>query len=98
VPGVLSVSVGGIEGESLMLELEGQVLASSGSACSSGSAEGSYVLRALGRSELAAQGSLRLSLGRTTTESDVDRAAAAICAAVARLRALAPAGAVDRIA
>lgn len=98
VPGILSVSVGGIEGESLMLELEGQVLASSGSACSSGSAEGSYVLRALGRSELAAQGTLRLSLGRTTTAPDVDRAAAAICAAVSRLRELAPAGAVDRIA
>lgn len=98
VPGILSVSFAGIEGESLMLELEGKVLASSGSACSSGSAQASYVLRALGRSELAAQGSLRLSLGRATTAVEVERAAAAVRAAVDRLRALAPVGAMERIA
>ncbi len=98
VPGILNVSIAGIEGESLLLELESQVLASSGSACSSGSDEASYVLRALGRSELAAQGSLRLSLGRGTTAAEVERAAGAVAAAVGRLRALAPAGVADRIA
>lgn len=98
VPGILSVSFAGIEGESLMLELDGKVLASSGAACSSGSAEASYVLRALGRTDLAAQGTLRLSLGRGTTEADVERAAADVAAAVRRLRAIAPPGAVERIA
>lgn len=98
VPGILNLSIAGIEGESLMLELAGKVLASSGSACSSGSDEASYVLRALGRSELAAQASLRLSLGRATSTGDVERAGDAVCAAVTRLRALAPGGAVDRIA
>ena len=93
VPGILNVSFAGIEGESLTLELSGKVLASSGSACSSGSEQGSYVLRALGHSELAAQASLRLSLGHTTSAADVDRAAAEICAAVGRLRKLAPDGA-----
>ncbi len=98
VPGILSVSIAGVEGESLLLALEGEVLASSGAACSAGSAEASYVLRALGRSELGAQATLRLSLGRDTTGPQVDRAAAAVRAAVRRLRTLAPAGATERIA
>lgn len=98
VPGVLNVFFAGVEGESLLLELEGQVEASSGSACSSARAEPSYVLRALGRSDAAAQASLRLSLGRFTTAGEVDRAAAALVAAVRRLRALAPDGALERVA
>lgn len=98
VPGILSISIAGVEGESLLLALAEEVLASSGAACSSGSTEASYVLRALGRSELAAQGTLRLSLGRGTTAAQVERAAAAVRAAVRRLRALAPDGAVERIA
>jgi cysteine desulfurase len=98
VPGILNVFFAGVEGESLLLELEGRVEASSGSACSSARGEPSYVLRALGRSDAAAQASLRLSLGRFTTPGDVDRAAAAISAAVARLRALAPPGALERVA
>ena len=60
--------------------------------------EGAYVLRALGRSDEATQASLRLSLGRGTTEEDVDRAAAALVRAVVRLRAALPAGALERIA
>jgi cysteine desulfurase len=56
------------------------------------------VLRALGRSDEAIQASLRLSLGRGTTADDVDRAAAAIVHAVARLRAALPVGALERIA
>jgi cysteine desulfurase len=98
VPGILNVFFAGVEGESLLLELEGIVEASSGSACSSARAEPSYVLRALGRSDAAAQASLRLSLGRFTTAEEVDRAAAALVAAVRRLRALAPEGAMERVA
>jgi cysteine desulfurase len=98
VPGILNVFFAGIEGESLLLELEASVEASSGSACSSASAEPSYVLRALGRSDAAAQASLRLSLGRFTTVGEVARAGAAIAAGVERLRALAPPGALERIA
>lgn len=98
VPGILNVGLAGIEGESLLLALEADVLASSGSACSSASAEPSYVLRALGLSDLGCQASLRLSLGWPTTEADVDRAAAAIRTAVARLRSMAPMGVVERVA
>jgi cysteine desulfurase len=56
------------------------------------------VLRALGRSDLAIQASLRLSLGRETTAAEIDRAAAILVAAVRRLRAALPAGALERIA
>lgn len=97
LPGILNVGFAGIDGESLLLALDGQVLASSGSACSSASAEPSHVLRSLGLSDLACQASLRLSLGRWTTEADVERAAGAIVEAVRRLRSLAPAAALERI-
>ncbi|MGH8204641.1 MAG: aminotransferase class V-fold PLP-dependent enzyme, partial [Steroidobacteraceae bacterium] len=98
LPGILNVGFAGIEGESLLLELDGAIAASSGSACASASAEPSYVLRALGRSDEAIQASLRLSLGRGTTCADVDRAADLLLRAVARLRSLLPAGALERIA
>ncbi len=98
VPGILNVGFAGIEGESLLLELDGALHASSGAACSSATGEPSYVLRALGRSDEAIQASLRLSLGRGTTATDVDRAAAVLVRAVARLRAVLPAGALERIA
>lgn len=97
LPGILNIGFAGIDGESLLLALDSQVLASSGSACSSASAEPSHVLRSLGLSDLACQASLRLSLGRWTSEADVEYAAAAIVAAVGRLRSLAPATAVERI-
>lgn len=97
LPGILNVGFAGIEGESLLLEIDGEVLASSGSACSSASAEPSYVLRALGLSDLGCQASLRLSLGRWTGEAEVDLAAAAIMAAVERLRRLAPPEARTRV-
>ena len=90
VPGLLNLRFDDIEGESLLLALAGEVTASSGAACSSATGEPSFVLRALGLSDLEAQSSLRLSLGRGTTEEDVDRAGAAIVAAVGRLRALLP--------
>jgi cysteine sulfinate desulfinase/cysteine desulfurase-like protein len=79
-------------------EVDGQVALSSGSACHSASGEPSYVLRALGRSDLAVQASVRLSLGSATTGDEVDRAAAVLVRAVGRLRAALPPGALDRIA
>jgi cysteine desulfurase len=89
VAGILNVTVDGVEGESLLFALPGLAVAS-GSACATTNAEPSYVLRALGRSDRLAQSSLRLSLGRFTTEDDVDRALRDIVAAVERLRAVAP--------
>ena len=88
-PGILSVAVDGVEGESLLYELP-QLAVASGSACATTSGEPSYVLRALGRSDRLAQSSLRLSLGRFTTAAEVDLAVQAIDAAVNRLRAVAP--------
>jgi cysteine desulfurase len=88
-PGILSVTVDGVEGESLLYALP-QLAVASGSACATVSGEPSYVLRALGRSDRLAQSSLRLSLGRFTTVAEVDLAVQAIGAAVSRLRAVAP--------
>jgi cysteine desulfurase len=89
VPGILSVSIDGVEGESLLYALPGLAVAS-GSACATSTGEPSYVLRALGRSDRLAQSTLRLSLGRFNTEADVEQAIEAIVAAVTRLRAIAP--------
>ncbi len=89
VPGILNVSIEGVEGESLLLALS-DLAVSSGSACASLRGEPSYVLRALGRSEQLAQSSLRISLGRYTTVEETDRAAARIRTEVARLRAITP--------
>jgi cysteine desulfurase len=91
-PGILNVSVSNVEGESLMLELE-PICVATGSACNSKSQEPSYVLRALGRSDLLAQSAIRFSMGRPTTEDDVEFAARRYREAVARLRDLAPAAA-----
>jgi cysteine desulfurase len=90
VAGILNVTIAGVEGESLLFALDDLAL-SSGSACATTSGEPSYVLRALGRSDQQAQSSLRMSLGRHTTQQDVDYAAARIRAEAERLRALAPA-------
>jgi cysteine desulfurase len=90
VPGILSVTVDGVEGESLLHSL-GDLAVASGSACASAHAEPSYVLRALGRSDRLAQSTLRLSLGRFTTREEVEFAAARIAAEVERLRDIAPA-------
>lgn len=98
VPGILNVGFAGIEGESLLLALDGRLAVSSGAACSSASGEPSAVLRALGCSDEAVQASVRLSLGRDTTEADIDGAAAMLVEAVARLRAALPVGALERIA
>ncbi len=90
LPGILNVSFEGVHGESLVAALD-TLAVSTGSACSSESADPSYVLRALGRSTQLAQSSLRFSLGRPTSEEDVDFTVAAVREALARLRALSPA-------
>jgi cysteine desulfurase len=89
-PGILSVTVDGCEGECLLHALA-DLAVSSGSACATTSAEPSYVLRALGRSDRLAQSTLRLSLGRFTTDGEVDYAARRVVEEIGRLRAIAPA-------
>ena len=88
VPGILNVAFHGVEGESLLFAL-GELAISAGSACSTGSDEASYVLRALGRSDQLAQSSLRFSLGRFSTADEVDSALRLIHREVPRLRAVA---------
>ena len=85
VPGILNISFHGIEGESLQFALR-ELAVSAGSACSTGAEEGSHVLRALGRSSQVAQSSLRFSLGRFTTEAEVDFTIATVQRELARLR------------
>ncbi len=87
VAGILNVSIEGVEGESLLFALR-RLAVSSGSACTSATAEASYVLRALGLSDQLAQSSLRFSVGRFTTERDVDEAVRLLRTEVPRLRAL----------
>ena len=87
VAGVCHVCIDGVESESLLFLLEqAGVYASAASSCASGAMEPSPVLAAMGVSRGAARGALRLSLGATTTHADVDRALAAVPAAVERLR------------
>jgi cysteine desulfurase len=90
VPQILNVSFEGVEGESLMASVQSRIAVSSGSACSSAAAQPSYVLRALGRDDVLCESSLRLSLGRLTTEADIDAAIEVIARAVPRLRQLNP--------
>jgi cysteine desulfurase len=78
-----------VEGESLIMGIKGLAV-SSGSACTSASLEPSYVLRALGRSDELAHSSLRMTLGRWSTEAEVDYAIATITENVAKLRELSP--------
>ena len=88
-PGILNVSVEAIEGESLLLALE-PLLVATGSACNSKSQEPSYVLRALGRTDMQAQSAIRFSFGRPTTMDEVAFAAQRYRDSVTRLRELAP--------
>ncbi|MFO6299708.1 IscS subfamily cysteine desulfurase [Rahnella selenatireducens] len=88
-PNILNVSFAGIEGESLIMALK-DLAVSSGSACTSASLEPSYVLRALGINEELAHASLRFSLGRWTTEEEIDYAIALVVKSVRRLRELPP--------
>ncbi|MFJ4374404.1 IscS subfamily cysteine desulfurase [Pseudomonas japonica] len=89
LPGNLNISFNFVEGESLMMSLRGLAV-SSGSACTSASLEPSYVLRALGRSDELAHSSLRITLGRFSSEAQIDQAIEMIKAAVVKLRAMSP--------
>ena len=89
LPHLTNISFGFVEGESLMMAVK-EVACSSGSACTSASLEPSYVLKALGGGDELAHSSLRLSLGRWTTEEQVDYAADRIIANVKKLRELSP--------
>jgi len=89
VAGNLNVSFAFVEGESLIMALK-DLAVSSGSACTSASLEPSYVLRALGLSDELAHSSLRISLGRFSTEEEVDYAIEKIRHAVEKLRELSP--------
>lgn len=96
LPNSASVVIDGVEGGDLVaaLDLEG-IEASTGSACTTGSTEPSHVLLALGIDELTAHGSLRLTLGRTTTSDEIDTTIAVVARCVARLRAVRPNGSED---
>ncbi|WP_298235609.1 IscS subfamily cysteine desulfurase [uncultured Azohydromonas sp.] len=89
VPHNLNISFEFVEGESLLMGIKG-VAVSSGSACTSASLEPSYVLRALGLSDEVAHSSIRFSVGRFTTEAEIDAAVEQVRATVERLRSLSP--------
>ena len=89
VPQNLNISFNFVEGESLIMGIKGLAV-SSGSACTSASLEPSYVLRALGRSDELAHSSLRMTIGRFTTEEEIDFAISTIKHNVAKLRELSP--------
>lgn len=89
VPGITNVCIEGVEGESLLLMLDQNgVAASSGSACTSGSLDPSHVLVAMGVSPKVAVGSLRISMGRATTDEDVDHLLKVLPTIVERLRGI----------
>lgn len=89
VPHNLNASFNFVEGESLMMALK-DLAVSSGSACTSSSLEPSYVLRAIGRNDELAHSSIRFSIGRYTTEADIDFALSLIHGKVAKLREISP--------
>ncbi|MBL8763569.1 MAG: IscS subfamily cysteine desulfurase [Phycisphaerae bacterium] len=89
LPHISNISFGFVEGESLMMAIK-EIACSSGSACTSASLEPSYVLKTLGVGDELAHSSLRLSLGRWTTEAQVEYAIENIVAAVEKLRRLSP--------
>ena len=89
VPHNLNISFNFVEGESLIMGVKG-IAVSSGSACTSASLEPSYVLRALGRSDELAHSSLRMTIGRFTTQEEIDYAVATLQDRVAKLRDLSP--------
>jgi cysteine desulfurase len=88
-PGIMNISYNYVEGESLMMAIS-DIAVSSGSACTSASLEPSYVLRALGLSDELAHSSIRFSIGRFTTEEDIDRAIELVRSKVEKLRDLSP--------
>lgn len=89
IPNIVNISFNFVEGESLMMALK-DLAVSSGSACTSATLEPSYVLRAIGLSDELAHSSIRFSLGRYTTEADIDRVINEVRTAVEKLRELSP--------
>ena len=89
IPGNLNISFNFVEGESLIMALK-DLAVSSGSACTSASLEPSYVLRALGRNDELAHSSIRFTMGRFTTEEDVDYTIKLVREKIAKLRELSP--------
>ncbi len=89
VPHNLNISFNYVEGESLIMAIKG-IAVSSGSACTSASLEPSYVLRALGRTDELAHSSIRFSIGRFTTEADVDYTVELLANKIGKLRELSP--------
>ncbi|WP_147071601.1 IscS subfamily cysteine desulfurase [Sulfuriferula plumbiphila] len=89
VPHNLNISFNFVEGESLLMAIK-DLAVSSGSACTSASLEPSYVLRALGRSDELAHSSIRFSVGRFTTEQDIDYAIELLHQKIGKLRELSP--------
>lgn len=89
IPNIVNISFNYVEGESMMMSLK-DLAVSSGSACTSATLEPSYVLRAIGLTDELAHSSIRFSLGRYTTEADIDRVIEQMRGAVAKLRDLSP--------
>ena len=89
VPHNLNMSFNFVEGESLIMAVK-DIAVSSGSACTSASLEPSYVLRALGRSDELAHSSIRFTLGKYTTEEEIDYAVNLVKTKVTKLRELSP--------
>jgi cysteine desulfurase len=89
IPGNLNISFNFVEGESLIMGIK-DVAVSSGSACTSASLEPSYVLRSLGRSDELAHSSIRFTIGRFTTEEEIDYAVRLLRAKIGKLRELSP--------
>ena len=85
IPGILNIGFGGVEGETLLMALK-DVAISSGSACTSATVEPSHVLRGMGLDDRLAHSSLRISLGRFTSEEEIAFAADHVCETVLRLR------------
>ena len=89
IAGNINISFNYVEGESLLMALKDLAI-SSGSACTSASLEPSYVLRALGRNDELAHSSIRFTMGRYTTEEEIDRTIKYVRTAVEKLRELSP--------
>ncbi len=90
LPNNLNIGFSGVDGESILLDLDlNGIAASSGSACASATNEPSHVLRAIGLDDQSADGTLRLTVGRSNTPEQIDRVIGVVVSAVERVRALA---------